>query len=227
MANGKTSANYAKKEIRCSNGECDIWTCIVTPKSFTDFTGFICGFCSAKELLKLKQALEEQSKSTTVSYAEITKNFKDTSVCAALADEVKTEEKRQKAKSANLVFHGVKPPTDKSDVNLVHEISGKLSVELSPSDFSVKRVPPKEGQKRNLLIVSFNDTVKRLALLRKAKKLREFSEYAGIFINPDLTRAEQQKQFELRQELREKRASQPDKAWIIRNDRVICASSDK
>ena len=109
----------------------------------------------------------------------------------------------------------------------MHEISGKLSVELSPSDFSVKRVPPKEGQKRNLLIVSFNDTVKRLALLRKSKKLREFSEYAGIFINPDLTRVEQQKQFELRQELREKRASQPDKAWIIRNDRVICASNDK
>ena len=83
----------------------------------------------------------------TSSYADITKNFKDASICAVLADEVKTEEKRQKAKSANLVFHGVKPSTENPDATIVKEISAKLSVDLLPSDYSVKRVPPKRGDR--------------------------------------------------------------------------------
>ena len=247
MTTRRNSSNYVTKDIGCSNGDCDVWTKVTIAKNFDDSLDFLCGFCAASELTKLRLNLTEtKSTNNASSYADITRSFKDPTVSAALADEitqslkvpsvcasiidkVQLEERLQKAKSANLVIHGVNPPEegDTADSAFVRKLGATLSVDLTPDSFNVKRVPTKPGRDKHVMIVTFVDLNQRLSLLRKAKDLRDFSDYAGIFINPDLTHAERQKQFELRQQLRCKRASDPHKTWIIQGNRVVSKSGGK
>ena len=61
-------------------------------------------------------------------------------------------------------------------------------------------------------------------ILRKAKQLKEIEGYKRVFISPDRTVEERISRQKLVNELKEKRAADPNKHFIIRKGEVICLS---
>ena len=226
------STNYTKRDVGCSMPDCDIWTSVVMPKDYDYSTPtFTCGFCSAKEIASLKKTIEEsqhdarQQEKVKPSYADLARSITEPVICATLVREVQAEEKRQHEKSTNLVIKGLAQTDCKPDADILQKLATDLSVEIKQEEVSVKRTANKEGlSKSNVMIVTFKNLNTRNALLRKGKELRHLVEYKDVYINPDLTKAEQAKQFELRCLLRQNRKDHPDKRWYIRNNQVMsCA----
>ena len=61
-------------------------------------------------------------------------------------------------------------------------------------------------------------------ILREAKQLKEIEGYKRVFISPDRTVEERISRQKLVNELKEKRAADPNKHYIIRKGEVICLS---
>lgn len=194
------------------------------PKDF-DHTSpaFVCGFCAASQISALQRTIEDQQQQQSKpSFADVAKSIKEPSICATLVNEVQAEERRQQEKRMNLLVRGMVPNENLSDSDSVKQMANDVGVVLPSEEFTVKRIPPKTGQPdRNLILVTFKDAQKRMALLRKSKELRHQVLYTDVFINPDLTKAEQAKQYELRQLLRKQRTDEPNKKWFIRNNKVL------
>ena len=223
MITRRDSNNYIKKEIGCSSDGCDIWTTVLLPKTIAVATlekaDFLCGFCATKRLAELKVHHETK---TEPSYVEITKNMKNSSLCATIVEQVKAEEKQQTEKSNNLVIRGLKADKDQTDKEMLTDLASAVSVTLEEDEFTTRRIKKKNNANANpLLIVTFKDAITRLKLLKSSKKLNDCDEFKGVFINPDYTKAEQAQQYELRQELRSKRETDSEKTWIIRNNMVV------
>ena len=178
-----------------------------------------CGFCATKRLAELKVHHETK---TEPSYAKITKNMKNSSLCATIVEQVKAEEKQQTEKSNNLVIRGLKADKDQTDKEMLTDLASAVSVTLKEDEFTTRRIKNKNNANANpLLIITFKDTITRLKLLKSSKKLKDCDEFKGVLINPDYTKTEQAQQYELRQELRSKKENDSEKTWIIRNNMVV------
>ena len=225
MITRRESNNYIKKEIGCSSDGCDIWTTVSLPKSIAVATlekaDFLCGFSATKRLAELE--VHHKTK-TEPTYAEMTKNMENSSLCATIVEQVKAEEKQRMEKSNNLVIHGLKADKDQTDKEMLTDLASAVSVTLKEDDFTTRRIKNKNNANANpLLIITFKDAIKRLKLPKSSKKLKDCDEFKGVFINPDYTKAEQAQQSELRQELRTRsqRETDSEKTWIIRNNMVV------
>ena len=172
MIKRRDSNNYIKKEIGCSSDCCDIWTTVSLPKSIAVATlekaDFLCGFFATKRLAELK--VHHKTK-TEASYAEITKNMKNNSLCATIVEQVKAEEKQQTKKSNNLVIRGLKADKDQTDKEMLTDLASVVSVTLKEDEFTTRRIKNKNNANANpLLIITFKDAITRLKLLKSSKK---------------------------------------------------------
>ena len=200
-----------------------IWTTVSLPKSIAvaalEKADFLCGLCATKRLAELRVHHETK---TEPSYAEMTKNKKNSSLCATIAQQVKAEEKQQTEKSNNVLIRGLKADKDQTDKEMLTDLASAVSVTLKEDDFTTRRVKNKNNANANpFLIITFKDAITRLKLLKSSKKLKDCDEFKGVFINPDYTKALQAQHYELRQELRSKIETDSEKTLVIRNNMVV------
>ena len=71
------------------------------------------------------------------------------------------------------------------------------------------------------MIVTLTDHGKRREIMTKAKTLKTSTQFKDVFIEPDMTTAEREEQYQLRQKLRKTRADNPDKDFRIKSGQII------
>ena len=84
--------NYIKEDVGCSTDGCDNWTSVQIPeeeKAKYDEAEFICGFCAAKEIAKMRKggAIEQD----TYAKKLVSTIREEKAVCAAIIGLVKAE----------------------------------------------------------------------------------------------------------------------------------------
>ena len=92
-----------------------------------------------------------------------------------------------------------------------------LQTELSFDEVTCTKI----GRDKNWILMTLRNSQKRKNLLTGSIILKESPKCSKTYINPDYTKLEQQKQFNLLCELRHKRIDQPNKQWIISRNKIV------
>lgn len=146
------------------------------------------------------------------------------------SDEITSEVTDRLSRRENLVFHGISEynsggsiaDRESHDLKQLEYIASLIDVQdFSP--VSLKRIgkPNKNGSR--LLLVKCRSADEKWSILRKSKLLRSHESTKRIFVNPDLTKAQQNQEKALRNELKEKNKNSND--FLIRNGKIIHRSS--
>ena len=189
---------------------------------------------------KIEEAIAHHSRKT---YAETLKNEvvekldrlsqQQQNTChehvANKADVVEEYVDRQQRK-ANLIISNVPEPSNASneenrqqDWMMVDEMLRRLHLRVDV--IKVSRIGRKNAGKTRLILVTLSSEDMKWEVLREAKNLRDFDEYHGVYINPDLTKTEREQNKKLRDEVREKREKGED--VVIYKGRIIKRSRPK
>ena len=148
--------------------------------------------------------------------------------------EKKTEEQEEREKRKNNIIlvqlpesvKDVKEEREEDDIKMVHNILSKVTdiekVEISnPIRIGAKRGP---NEKPRLLKVTIESHEMKKEILRNYhKKLNSNVQDPSkkIFINPDPTPMEREKEKKLRDDLKAQRLGNPDKKFTIRNNKIV------
>ena len=125
------------------------------------------------------------------------------------------EKEIQATKRKNVAIKGLPPSTSTDDLKSVAEIINDLNCNIGSTTPKIRRT----GKHNDLLIVTLTEKLSS-QLIKRAKNLRNFEKWNGIFLNPDLTKAQMETQYLLRQALRQKKESEPNETWIIKNNKI-------
>ena len=148
--------------------------------------------------------------------------------------EQKTEEQEERERRKNNIIlvqlpesqRELKEERDKDDIKMVHSVLSKVT-EIEMVEISNPiRIGPKRGpnDKPRLLKVTIESQDMKKEILRTYhKKLNSNVNDPAkkIFINPDLTPMEIEREKKLRDSLKAQRAGNPDKKYGIRNNRIV------
>ena len=117
----------------------------------------------------------------------------------------------------NLVVFGLPEATNRVDSNAVKELFEELNVK--PVTKSMKRVgqKPDSGSKPRPLIISLENRESLLALLRKAKLLKQSKNFSSVFFSPDLTPVQQKERKSLVETVKRLRVEDPTGRYYIQN----------
>ena len=84
------------------------------------------------------------------------------------------------------------------------------------------RLGKREEYKIRLVLVKLKDEEAAKEVLVRAKRLRFSEQYAGVFISKDLSRAEREREKNLRKELKELRENETEEEWYkIKNGKIV------
>ena len=236
--------------VECSQAKCDNWTRMTLPDNFDLTTSkFMCGFCSHSqlkvfydEMVKWKTLADEREQKIddmNITIDEMKDAYKTKTTpptetallptpTPTYADALKTksiahltrlmtkEKSIQDDRKDNLVVKGTEPT--KNDVTLVKEIALEIGVDTDGIKMRTKRVGPVKDGKQKMIVTMDQD--KRRELMKAAKTLKDSKKFDQIYIEPDMTNAEREEQYQLRQELRQRRKDNPDKVFYIRRGQV-------
>ena len=142
-------------------------------------------------------------------------------------DKLFNERCDQERKRLNMIIHGLaeskeKDPIDRknSDTTDVKNVAKLLDVQVTIT--SSLRLGSKKDDKVRPLKVVLGSTREKGNLLRASKQLRKVQgKYKLVFINPDLTQNERNKDKALVDDLKEKRKKYPDKTLRISKGRIV------
>ena len=145
--------------------------------------------------------------------------------CADQLEEMVEEANRRHQKRKKVMITNLPEPSSGTHVqrkdednNTVRDIISDLGLnEIVIED--TQRIGKIDLKRPRLLCVTCSDKASKFDLLRSAKELRKFDKYRNIFINPDLTFIQREKNRKLRKELEDKREQGLD--VIIRAGQVI------
>ena len=131
------------------------------------------------------------------------------------------ETKNQNKKEKNLIVFGIPESTETepqakidSDKTAIETILEKIGVDVSMNNTKIIRFKRKANSTQGIVLVECENVEKKVEILRAARKLRESAEHKNVYINQDLTEAEQAEDKKLRKERDEKNAILPN---IINN----------
>ena len=124
------------------------------------------------------------------------------------------------AESNNSAWYTENPK--KCDTKAFVEVSCEsLDVDISPPNTvkDVLRLGPKrnESDKPRPLRVTFSDITTKRQVLQNSKLLKR-GKHHYIYVNPDLTPQQRQKAYEVRQELKRRKASGDGGLYILKKD---------
>ena len=138
------------------------------------------------------------------------------------------EQRSRQEKKNNLIFFGLpEPPQEETaenkvmhDIGLLKDVHTALQVDL-PAITKLRRVGRIGTNKPRPVVVHYatEDLVIRQTVLKNAIKLRTIESLSKVYVNPDLTRQEQQIQKNLREECK-RRQSKGEKV-IIRAGKIV------
>jgi hypothetical protein len=139
------------------------------------------------------------------------------------------EEKRKRRKTAkNVIISGFDNPTNEEEAKAkVEFVLKELNIDHMNAVKKVNIVG-KDGSRK---IRATLTTEARTGLLQKARLLRSSQRTRDIFVNKDLTPAEQElayrERLARREELKRQQEAHPDKRYIIRGGKVVEDSADR
>lgn len=176
------------------------------------------------ELNSLKNA--PATKKSTPSLAEIVLSAGTQLPSATLTNEQVTQmhltqvNSREAAHIANnVIISGV--DHDESDTNS-NAITTRVLEKLGSSITDVERyarLPNKDKTPSNRIVVTFKKLASKLEICRKAPELRKDSNFKGIYVNSDLTKAQRAIEHQLRQARNEKNQAATKDTDNINNGR--------
>jgi len=126
-------------------------------------------------------------------------------------------------RKTDLVFHGLTQGLHgMTDRQLVEWVLGK-GLSLDPSQYiqEIERFGMQRGNQVRPIRVRIQTLDKRRDVLRRAKTLRPQRDFRRIYIQPFLSRRQQQRSKELREVLREFRKGGRRSAKIVRNKSIV------
>ena len=88
-------------------------------------------------------------------------------------------------------------------------------------NFDCKRIGVAESSRTRRLKLTFSSKSTALELLVKSKNLKDDDQYGNIFIAPDRTREERVEHRKLVEQLKVKRAENPEKRFYIWNKSIM------
>lgn len=166
---------------------------------------------------------EKQLKSVTTFQKEVEGNFPQ-----MVRDEV-YEIRNKESKIRNLAISNLPEivDDDNPEENTTQTVSSFFREALDLGDIIVKEAkrinnpPGREGQTR-MVITTLDTKEMKYKVLNKAKDLRKSSNqtWKDVYISPDQTKKERQLGYQLRQQLRDRRA-QGETNLIIRGNKII------
>jgi hypothetical protein len=157
---------------------------------------------STKNLAKPSSISNEWVQVVTKGAKNAKKPIDQLTVANATISELQEREKRKK----NVIIYGVPESTSLNLTDKKAEDETKIKLILTAIDKSdvspvySRRLKSKDSSKPGPLLVELSDTSLRNPVLLAAKKLRENDNYKSVYISPDLTEAERQLDYKLRQE---------------------------
>lgn len=236
----------ATHSIECTIARCLLWVDIWLPKRIAKAQlksilerDFLCGFCAADRVNKLKEELEEMRRTMEdvcgkqnelrTSYAEAVKEAHETKKSFAevlsgenltkLARTIKREQEEHQNRERNVIISGARVGTKEEDLALVKEIADDIGVNLDGVKLELERIGKVQENGNQLLRVRMSADKKR-ELLSGARNLAR-GNFKDVFIRPDRTPAEQKADFELRKELKAKKSEHPGTPWVIQRGKVV------
>lgn len=179
-----------------------------------------------KELLKLKS-----EKESTPSWSEIVlKNVKKTQEQINIINTITHENREVAYKSDKVIISGI-PLSEGKDI-AEKKVNDKKKIEdlfeaigVRKSDIGrVFRRTTRNKEKPALIVVDLYHNEIRQNVLKASKKLKDITQYKNVYINPDLTVAQQNLGKKLRDIRKEENRKLPPNAnyyYGIRSDRVV------
>lgn len=184
-----------------------------------------------KENKELKDELLKLKGKNETSWSQIVlKNVKKTQEQIDIINTITHENRDIEDKSNKLVVSGI-PISEGNDLNekkekdikKVQDLFEAIGVEKS-AFLNVFRRTTRNKDKPALIVVNLRYSEDRNIILKAAKQLKEINNYRNVFINPDLTVAQQnlaKKLRDIRREENAKLSKDSDHYFGIRNDRVV------
>lgn len=168
---------------------------------------------------------QAQAAAATPTYASL---FKTEACKAKILNSLNRERLSQESKKSNIIISGLTLPDNPDDTaqlqivdqETIKEIAKDLDIDLSTTNFTTRRFGKINDENKQKVLVKLN-AEKRKVLLNKARSLRTKLRWENVFINPDLTKAQEEAQYLLRRELREKRQLEPTKRWVINRGQIV------
>ena len=181
---------------------------------------------SYADALKKENELITNKVSSQVS--SINKNLEKIAQAPVIAA---TEVKDRDSRKECVIVSGV-PESDSDDheTKVKHDLQEMKKICVNGLDIKVSidkitRMKPKNGSAPRPMKVRFKDEKTKWLVIKNAKNLAQVEEMKKIFIKPDMTAAEREEDWRLRQELKKKRQESEEKQdgakWIIRRNKVI------
>ena len=120
-------------------------------------------------------------------------------------------------RAKNLVVFGLPESTTRVDSISVKELFEELNEK--PVTKSMKRVGQKldSSSKTRPLVISLESRESLLALLRKAKLLKQSENFSSVFFSPDLTPVQQKERKQLVETVKRLRLEDPNGKYYIQN----------
>jgi hypothetical protein len=131
-----------------------------------------------------------------------------------------TKEISSDTRAKNVIIFGLKEPQKSSISDTVDSVSNLLKtcgLKHDKVDTSVARLGPKRENKIRPVRLILQSESEKKEFLRRINGQR----LDGVFARLDLTKEEQSRDFLLRQELRERRKTNPEKRFRICNQEVV------
>lgn len=122
-------------------------------------------------------------------------------------------------RKANIMIKGL--PASEDDQDSVSKLLSSLGVSEKPT--YVRRVGTEPDSP---LKVFFKQEKTRNFVLSKATSLCKNHAYNGVYVVPDLTKLQRDRDYRLREKLRDLKAKQPNKHFIIRNGQIKETTQD-
>ena len=123
---------------------------------------------------------------------------------------------QQPGREKNLIVFGLPETTDRVDTTTLNKLFEEL--QEKPKVTTTKRIGERNEKRPRPLLVSLEKRATLLALLKKARNLKDSEQFLDVYLSPDLTPSELKEQKALRSTLKRLRLEDPDGCYFIRNN---------
>lgn len=150
----------------------------------------------------------------------------DTAKIAKKQQLQETEDEERSKRKKNLILKGIPENPQIPDRDQVVELMEALNFQAN----DISKIHGRLGKVRTdgkprFLKVEYKEEEMKKKILSKAVKIRDIPNLSydklSVFISPDMTQIQRERDIELRKELKQKRINDPNGQWIIRGQKVV------
>ena len=123
---------------------------------------------------------------------------------------------QQPGREKNLVVFGLPETTDRVDTTTLNKLFEEL--QENPKVTTMKRIGERNGKRPRPLLVSMEKRATLLALLKKARNLKDSEQFSKVYLSPDLTPIQIRERKAVINTLKKLRKEDPGGKYYVRNN---------